>query len=186
MHWTEYGRLQIHTSVQFSYDTNRVRLAGVVPLLQGCFAPDMLIYRGLSASCIGRSDRLVNSGLSGLSGRSTARGHEVFRRSQGSFFSARILTGGGERCIQKSRSKRNACTIRTSTGLLHVAYLKEGMFSGCISFYSLELTRLSPVSCVIVEFEKQKSDEKRPPLWSSWSEFPATDPEVPGSIPKIF
>jgi hypothetical protein len=124
MHWTEYVRLQIQTSVQFSYETNRVRLAGVRPLLQSCCAHRMLIYRGLSASCIGRSDRLVNSGLSGLSGRpTTLRREQSSRRSQGLFLFCYDLSGRVERCVHKTRSKRNACKIRTSTGLLHVAYL---------------------------------------------------------------
>lgn len=121
--WTEYVRLQIHTSGQFSYETNRVRLAGVVPLLQSCCAHSTLICRGLSAPCIGRRDRLVNSGLSGLSGRPTTLGREQSsHQSQGSFLFCCDLTGRAEGCIHKSRSKISACKIRT-TGLLHVAYL---------------------------------------------------------------
>lgn len=85
MRWTEYVRLHTHTSAQFSYETNRVSLAGVVPLLQSCCAHSMRVYRALSAPCIGRRDRLVNSGLSGLSGRPTTLEREVFPTESGFF-----------------------------------------------------------------------------------------------------
>jgi hypothetical protein len=44
--------------------------------------------------------------------------------------------------------------------------------------------RLSGRWCATIHLRKKRYDHKtRPPLWFQWSEFLATDPEVPGSIP---
>jgi hypothetical protein len=77
----------------------------VVLRLPGCctYNKQDLLSR-LSAPCIGRSEKLVNSGLSGLSARPTPLGHTLSsQQSQGYFLLA------GRNIVFVSRNKINAC-----------------------------------------------------------------------------